>query len=116
MYALISIFIVSKVVNTLVEGVNYSKEVHIISEKSNEIAQELMRHLNRGITSINGKGVYTGKSKDILYIVCSTEELIELQRIVKEVDKEAFIIINDVREVVGRGFTQPQYDEYKEEK
>jgi len=116
MYALISIFIVSKVVNTLVEGVNYSKEVHIISEKSNEIAQELMRHLNRGITSIKGKGVYTGKSKDILYIVCSTEELIELQRIVKEVDKEAFIIINDVREVVGRGFTQPQYDEYKEEK
>ncbi|MEW8995429.1 YitT family protein [Clostridium sp.] len=113
MYALISIFIVSKVVNTLVEGVNYSKQVHIISEKSNEIAQELMRHLNRGITSINGKGVYTGKSKDILYIVCSTEELIELQRIVKEVDKEAFIIINDVREVVGRGFTQPQYDEYK---
>ncbi|WP_346940429.1 YitT family protein [uncultured Clostridium sp.] len=116
MYALISIFIVSKVVNTLVEGVNYSKEVHIISEKSNEIAQELMRHLNRGITSIKGKGVYTGKSKDILYIVCSTEELVELQRIVKEVDTEAFIIINDVREVVGRGFTQPQYDEYKEEK
>ncbi|WP_346873655.1 YitT family protein [Clostridium sp. UBA5988] len=116
MYALISIFIVSKVVNTLVEGVNYSKEVHIISEKSGEIAQELMQHLNRGITSINGKGVYTGKSKDILYIVCSTEELIELQRIVKEVDNEAFIIINDVREVVGRGFTQPQYDEYKEEK
>ncbi|HBA04603.1 MAG TPA: hypothetical protein DCW51_12050, partial [Clostridium sp.] len=62
------------------------------------------------------KGVYTGKSKDILYIVCSTEELIELQRIVKEVDTEAFIIINDVREVVGRGFTQPQYDGYKEEK
>ncbi len=116
MYALISIFIVSKVVNTLVEGVNYSKEVHIISEKSDEIAQELMKHLNRGITSINGKGVYTGKSKDILYIVCSTEELIELQRIVKEVDTEAFIIINDVREVVGRGFTQPQYDGYKEEK
>ncbi|WP_346896902.1 YitT family protein [Clostridium sp. UBA7503] len=116
MYALISIFIVSKVVNTLVEGVNYSKEVHIISEKSGEIAQELMKHLNRGITSINGKGVYTGKSKDILYIVCSTEELIELQRIVKEVDTEAFIIINDVREVVGRGFTQPQYDGYKEEK
>lgn len=116
MYALISIFIVSKVVNTLVEGVNYSKGVHIISEKSDEIAQELMKHLNRGITSINGKGVYTGKSKDILYIICSTEELIDLQRIVKEVDKEAFIIITDVREVVGRGFTEPQYDEYKEEK
>lgn len=109
MYALISIFIVSKVVNTLVEGVNYSKQVHIISEKSDEIAQELMKHLNRGITSINGKGVYTGKNKDILYIVCSTEELIDLQRIVREVDKEAFIIINDVREVVGRGFTEPQY-------
>lgn len=116
MYALISIFIVSKVVNTLVEGINYSKEVHIISEKSDEIARELMKHLNRGITSINGKGMYTGKSKDILYIVCSTGELIDLQKIAREVDKEAFIIINDVREVVGRGFTEPQYDGGKEEK
>lgn len=116
MYALISVFIVSKVVNTLVEGINYSKEVHIISEKSDEIAQELMKHLNRGITSINGKGMYTGKSKDILYIVCSTGELIDLQKIAREVDKEAFIIINDVREVVGRGFTEPQYDGDKEEK
>ncbi|MEG1257244.1 YitT family protein [Clostridium sp.] len=110
MYALISIFIVSKVVNTLVEGVNYSKGVHIISNKSSEIAEELMKHLNRGITSINGRGVYTGESKDILFIVCSTEELIELQRLVRAVDEVAFITITDVREVMGRGFSEPQYD------
>jgi len=110
MYALISIFIVSKVVNTLVEGVNYSKGVHIISNKSSEIAEELMKHLNRGITSINGRGVYTGESKDILFIVCSTEELIELQKLVREVDEMAFIAITDVREVMGRGFSHPQHD------
>ncbi len=106
MYALISIFIVSKVINTLVEGVNYSKGVNIISNKSGEIAETLMKHINRGITSINGRGVYTGESKDILFVVCSQKELIELQNIVREIDSEAFITISDVREVVGRGFTE----------
>lgn len=110
MYALISIFIVSKVVNTLVEGVNYSKGVHIISDKSVEIAEILMNNINRGITSINGKGLYTGQEKDILFIVCSTEELIEIQKLVREVDDKAFITITDVREVMGRGFTEPQHD------
>lgn len=110
MYALISIFIVSKVVNTLVEGVNYSKGVHIISDKSQEISEVLMTHINRGITSLNGKGVYTGRERDILFIVCSTEELIEIQKLVREIDDKAFIIITEVREVMGRGFTHPKYD------
>lgn len=110
MYALISIFIVSKVINMMVEGVNYSKSVHIISTKSCEISRALMESLNRGITSLNGTGVYTGESKEILFIICSTEELVELQKIVREIDDKAFIIISDVREVMGRGFTHPKYD------
>ncbi len=110
MYALISIFIVSKVINTLVEGVNYSKGVHIISDKSKEISEVLMTHVQRGITSINGKGVYTGTERDILFIVCSKEELIDIQKLVREVDDKAFITITDVREVMGRGFTEPQHD------
>ena len=110
MYALISIYIASKVINTLVEGVNYSKGVHIISDKSEEISKALMIHINRGITSINGKGVYTGKERDILFIVCSTEELKKKQKIVKEIDDKAFITITEVREVMGRGFTEPQHD------
>lgn len=110
MYALISIYIVSKVINALVEGVNYSKSVHIISSKSEEIASQLMNHIDRGITSLNGKGVYTGESKEVLFIVCSTEELVELQKIVKEIDDKAFIIISEVREVMGRGFSRPKRD------
>lgn len=110
MYALISIFIVSKVINALVEGVNYSKGVHIISDKSAEISEALMKNINRGITSLNGKGVYTGKDRDILFIVCSTGELVEIQKIVKEIDDKAFITITEVREVMGRGFTEPKYD------
>lgn len=110
MYALISIFIVSKVINALVEGVNYSKGVHIISDKSDEISEALMKNINRGITSLNGKGVYTGKDRDILFIVCSTGELVEIQKIVKEIDDKAFITITEVREVMGRGFTEPKYD------
>lgn len=110
MYALISIFIVSKVINTLVEGVNYSKGVHIISDKSKEISDVLMTHVQRGITSINGKGVYTGTERDILFIVCSKQELIDIQKLVREIDEKAFIAVTDVREVMGRGFTEPQHD------
>ena len=69
-----------------------------------------MTHINRGITSLNGKGVYTGRERDILFIVCSTEELVEIQKLVREVDDKAFITVTDVREVMGRGFTEPQHD------
>lgn len=111
MYALISIYIVSHVINALVEGVNYSKSVHIISSKSDEIAAALMNRIDRGITSLNGKGVYTGENKEVLFIICSTEELVEVQRTVKDIDDKAFIIISEVREVMGRGFSRPKRDE-----
>ncbi len=110
MYALISVFIISKVINMLVEGVNYSKSVHIISDKSKEISAEIIKKLNRGLTSLNGTGVYTGENKEILFLICSTEELVELQKIVKEIDDKAFITISDVREVQGRGFSYPKFD------
>jgi uncharacterized membrane-anchored protein YitT (DUF2179 family) len=113
MYALISVFIISKVINSVLEGINYSKAVHIISTKSAEVSNALMKELNRGVTGLNGTGMYTGGDKKILFVVCSKNQIVALQKIVTSIDDKAFITITDVREVVGRGFTEPQFDEVK---
>ncbi len=106
MYALISIYIVSKVVDSILEGINFSKAVFIISDNSKEIAEILMKDLKRGVTGINGTGMYTKGEKQVLFVVVGKNQLVPLQKMVKEIDKNAFITIADVREVVGEGFTE----------
>ncbi|MBZ9633930.1 YitT family protein [Clostridium sp. FP1] len=106
MYALISVYIVAKVVDSILEGINFSKAVFIISDNSKEIAEILMKDLKRGVTGINGTGMYTNGEKQVLFVVVGKHEIVPLQKMVKEIDKSAFITIADVREVLGEGFTE----------
>ena len=106
MYALISVYIVSKVIDSILEGINFSKAVFIISDKSKEIAEALLRDLKRGVTGINGTGMYTKGEKQVLFVVVGKNQLVPLQKMVKDIDNKAFITIADVREVLGEGFTE----------
>lgn len=106
MYALIATYIVTKVIDGILEGINYSKAVFIISNKSKEIAEILMKDLNRGVTGINATGMYTNGPKQVLYIVVGKNEIVPLQKMVKLIDANAFITVADVREVSGEGFTK----------
>lgn len=106
MYALICVFVTSKTINTILEGVNYSKAVYIISDKSEEIAQELMTKLPRGVTRINAQGMYTKQDKNILFVVIAKNQVIKLKEIVTEIDNKAFLTITDAKEVFGEGFKQ----------
>lgn len=106
MYALISIYIVTKVIDSILEGINFSKAVFIISDNSKEIAETLMKDLKRGVTGINGTGMYTKGEKQVLFVVVGKNQIVPLQKMVKEIDTSAFITIADVREVVGEGFTE----------
>ncbi|MBU3156141.1 YitT family protein [Clostridium estertheticum] len=106
MYALISTYIVSKVIDSILEGINFSKAVFIISDYSNEIAEILMKDLNRGVTGIHAKGMYSKGEKQVLFVVVGKDEIVPLQKMVKEIDTKAFITIADVREVLGEGFTE----------
>jgi len=106
MYALISIYIVAKVIDSILEGINFSKAVFIISDHSKEIAERLMSDLKRGVTGINGTGMYTKGEKQVLFVVIGKNQLVPLQKMVKEIDKRAFITIADVREVLGERFTE----------
>jgi uncharacterized membrane-anchored protein YitT (DUF2179 family) len=80
------------------------KAVLIISDKSDEISKRILCDLDRGVTALNGKGMYTGHDKQVLLCVLHRGQLQVLKEIVWEVDKEAFIILTDIREVLGEGF------------
>ncbi len=104
MYAVISVFITSKIIDAILEGLAFAKAAFIISEKPEEICDIIFKELERGVTSIYGKGMFSGESKDVLLCVVSHKEVFKLKEIAKGVDPKAFIMVADVREVLGEGF------------
>ena len=106
LYAVVAIFITSKLSDALMEGLKYSKAVFIISNKADEVAKTLMRELSRGVTGIHASGMYSGERKNMLYCVVSKKEIVELKDIVIRLDREAFVIVTDAREVLGEGFLE----------
>ena len=104
LYALIVVFVSTKVSEIILVGLEKSKLCFIISEKGEEIAKTLLEKSPRGVTMINGEGMYTHSEKNILLTCVKNAQLTQLKQIVKDVDKNAFIIINDSVEVRGKGF------------
>ncbi|MHB8276472.1 MAG: YitT family protein [Candidatus Humimicrobiaceae bacterium] len=104
MYSIIAYFIAYKVIDITIEGLNESKAAMIISKNPEEIAEQLIHRLGRGVTYLNGKGGYTKESKDVLYCVITRLEIAKLKSIIDEVDSGAFVTIHDVHEVLGGRF------------
>ncbi len=104
LYSLVSLFITTKVIDAMVEGVDYARAVLIISEQQEEIAKKVITEMDRGVTELKGRGVYSGKDKNVLLCVLSRNEIQHLKEIVHALDSDAFMILADVREVLGEGF------------
>lgn len=105
LYAIASLYITSKLIDVLTVGLSVSKAFYIISDKNDEIAQVIMDKLSRGVTAINARGVYSGRQKEVLLCVLRWRtEGAKLKRIVKSIDENAFVIVADVKEVLGEGF------------
>ncbi|MBY0121282.1 YitT family protein [Bacillus sp. S/N-304-OC-R1] len=104
MLTIMMLYIATKVMEFVIEGINTKKAVTIISSEPDKIAQQVNDEMNRGVTVFSGSGYYTKAQKDILYIVISSQEIVKLKKIVKEADSHAFIAIHDVRDVFGLGF------------
>lgn len=102
---LINLYIQSKVIDFVLEGLNPRKSFFIISEKHIEIAEAIENQLGRGITILDGKGYFTKEKKEILYIIISRREVLPIKRIVAALDPNAFMTISHVQEVTGEGFT-----------
>jgi len=104
MYAIAAIYVCTKVMEATMEGMHFAKAAFIISEKSETIAQHVLANLNRGATELKGRGMYTKQDKNVLICVVSTKESVRLKELVSEIDASAFVIMTDVREVLGEGF------------
>lgn len=104
MYAAISVFITSKVIDAILEGLSFAKATFIISDMSEEICGAVFKELDRGVTALYGKGMFTKENKNVLLCVVSKKEVFKLKELAKRIDENAFIMVADVREVLGNGF------------
>jgi len=104
LYSLIVIFITGKVVDTILEGMNYDKVLFIVSDKMEEIRQKIIVDLNRGGTIMNGEGLYNNSEKQIIFTVVNRRETVMLQDYINEIDPKAFVTVLNSNEILGNGF------------
>ncbi len=104
LYAIITLIAQTQVIDTIQEGVDYSKAIYIISDHFEKISERVMNEMDRGATALYGTGMYSGTEKRVLLVVVTGKQISQAVRIIKEVDSSAFVIINDVREILGEGF------------
>lgn len=106
LYSIVVVYLTAKVSDRMMEGSTSSKMLCIISDRSREIADGIMKIMGRGVTGLHGIGMYTNQEKTILICVISPREIARIKDIVLEIDNKAFVIVNDSREVLGEGFVE----------
>ena len=106
LYAVIAVFVVTKVSDGILEGLKFAKMAFIVSDKYQEISDKILAELDRGVTGLEGEGMYSHNGKKMLFCVVSQKEIVTLIDLVYSVDPKAFVTINDAREVWGEGYAQ----------
>lgn len=106
LYAIISVFITAKVSDGILEGLKFAKMAYIISDEYDKIAESIMTSLDRGVTGLSSTGMYSNKERKMLFCVVSKKEIVKITEIAKRIDPNSFVIVNDVREVMGEGFIE----------
>lgn len=104
MYSLVAYFIIAKVIDIVIKGLDESNGVMIVTSNPEEIASALMARLGRGVTILHGEGGYTGEPKKVLYCVVTRLEVDKLKAIVIDLDESAFVTINPVHDIIGGRF------------
>jgi uncharacterized membrane-anchored protein YitT (DUF2179 family) len=106
LYALISVFISAKVSDGILEGIKFAKMAYIISDEYSKIADTILTQMDRGVTGISATGMYSNRDKKMLFCVVSKKEIVKIVEIAQKVDPRSFVIVSDVREVMGEGFIE----------
>ena len=104
LYAAVTIFVNSVVLDTVLYGKDGAKMIYIISDHPKQITERLLADLDIGVTSLHGEGAYSGKEKEVLMCVMRKPLAPKAQQIVKEEDPEAFMIVSDATEIFGQGY------------
>jgi len=110
LYTLIYLFVTTQLINMVVTGLNQRKAVMVVSPQWQEIAREIMDSMQRGVTIVNGEGGYTGQEQRILYSVLTFQELSRFKEMVRQHDPQAFLVVTETLEVMGKGIgNQPHW-------
>jgi len=104
MYSILAIIINGITIDFVLKGLELAITVTIITDKNEPIANFILNEMGRGFTYLKGKGGYTGKDREIIFVSIRRRELNELINFVKKVDPNAFVIVNESRYVLGEGF------------
>jgi uncharacterized membrane-anchored protein YitT (DUF2179 family) len=104
LYGMLSLFVMAWVIDLVQEGISSEKVVYIISDRNEEIAAEIMSQLDRGVTFVSSRGAYTGKERELIFVVIERKQVEPLLEIVRALDPKSFVIIHDAKEVIGYGF------------
>ena len=103
-YALISLFLSFKAVDTVLDGINISRNIYIISSKPEEIKRQIYAEIGRGVTELKAVGGFTGEDRIVLMCTVEKFSVAKIKQIVQSIDEKAFMLIDPVSEVVGHGF------------
>ena len=106
LYALINIFISSKVIDSVMVGFSGNKACFIMTQAWNPITNRIMEEVGRGVTHLLARGAYSGQERPVVLCVASRQEVTSVKRIVQEEDAQAFMFISDAHEALGEGFTR----------
>ena len=104
LYSAITIYISSKVIDALAQGVDYAKVIYVVTSRGAEVSQALNKHTDRGTTLVQARGGYTGDDKQLVITVTRRNVLAQTLRIIKQADPAAFTFVTDSTEVHGEGF------------
>jgi len=106
LYSMIALYVIVKVADFIVEGLDYSKSFQIVTDYPDEIGKALIENLDRGVTSLYGRGMYTGKDKQVLLCVVHRGQVAKAKKIIYDIDHRAFIMVSTTHEVLGEGFRE----------
>ncbi len=105
MYSVIAMFVVSKMIDLILYGIDNSSLCYIISEKSEELSAGITSgRLHRGVTILDGEGAYSHQKKQVIMCVIKRTQIGELRRLVRSLDEHAFFVVSDAKNVFGNGF------------
>ena len=104
LYSAVALYVNSIVLDAVIYGLDYSKVALIISDKYAEIVQAIDEKLDRGATLLHGQGTYTGQEKQVILVAIKQKQLAELKEAVSEIDRDAFVIVQNAHQVQGEGF------------
>ncbi|KQL52776.1 hypothetical protein AN964_04075 [Heyndrickxia shackletonii] len=108
MYTLIVVYVGAKAIDFIGERLDERVGVFIISNFPDVVLNEITTKMLRGITVLEGRGGYSGRNKEVLYVVISKQEVVRLKNIINTLDENAYVTVHSVHEIVGKGYKSDQ--------